>query len=335
MPCLKPWAAMKRRQFISLLGGAAVACPITARAQQPEKIAKIGYLDIGPASARADYTEALRLGLRDLGHVEGKNIAIEFRWADRAEQLLELAADLVRDNVDVIFAPSSTMVDAARQATSTIPIVFALHADPVGLGHVTSLARPGGNITGLSILLTDIVAKELEMLSEVVPQTRRVAILWNPTTPSHKLAIEAVKAAGQRLHLQLIMVPAQTTEDFDGAFAQMTRERVGAFVAVPSPLFFNRRAPLVEAARKHRLPGMFGSREFVEVGGLISYGADFIDMYKRAATYIDKILKGVKPDQLPVEQASKYKMVINLKTAEAIGLMVPPSVLARADDVIE
>jgi putative ABC transport system substrate-binding protein len=292
---------------------------------------------MGPAPA-ANYlprVEALRAGLRDLGYVEGKNIVIEFRWAEKVEQLPEMAAELVRMKVDIIFAGSSTYVEPARQATKTIPIVFATHADPVGIGHVASLARPGGNITGLSMLLTDLVAKELEILTQVVPEARRIAVLWNPTTPSHALAVKAVEAAGQRLGLQLVMTPAQTVDDFDRAFALMTRERVGAFLAVASPLFFTSRVPLAEGARKYRLPGMFGSRENVEAGGLVSYGADLLDLHRRATTYIDKILKGAKPDQLPVEQASKFEMVINLKTAKAIGLTVPPSMLLRADTVIE
>ena len=211
-----------------MIGGGAVAWSLPARSQQPEKIAKIGYLDLGPASVRVDRVEALRAGLRDLGYVEGKNIAIEFRWAQRSEQLPELAADLVHRRVDVIFAISSTMVEPARQATSTIPIVFATHADPVGIGHVASLARPGGNITGLSMLLTELVAKELEILTEVVPQGKRIAVLWNPTTPSLPPAMKAVDAAGERVSLQLIKVPAQASDDFDGAFALMARERVEA-----------------------------------------------------------------------------------------------------------
>ena len=325
---------MRRREFITLVCGAA-AWPLVARAQQPQKKATIGYLDIGPASLRLDRVEALRAGLGDLGYVEGKNIAIEFRWAERVDQLPELAADLVRNNVDVIFAPSSTMVEPTRRATRTIPIVFATHADPVGLGHVASLAKPGGNITGLSMLLTDLVAKELEILTQVVPQARRIAVLYNPKTPSHAPAIEAVEAAGQRLSLQLVMVQAQTIEDFDGAFALMARERAEALMVVVSPLFIAHREPLAELCLKHRLPAMFGSKEGVQAGGLMSYAADLIDLQRRAAIYIDKILKGTKPDQLPVEQASKYEMVINLKTAKAIGLTVPASVLARADEVIE
>ena len=325
---------MKRREFMTLLGGAAVAWPLAVRAQQPA-IARIGFLGPAPASTYSPRVEALQAGLRDLGYVEGKNIVIEFRWAEKVEQLPELAAELVRMNVDVIFASSSTFVEPARQATKTIPIVFALHADPVGVGHVASLARPGGNITGLSMLLTDLVAKELEIFKEAVPQATRIGILWNPTTPSHRPALQAVEAAGQKLGVQLLMVPARTIEDFVGAFATMTRERVGGFLVVAAPLTASQRAPLADLALKHRLPGMFGTRENVEAGGLMSYGADLNDLCRRAALYVDKILKGVKPAELPVEQASKYELVINLKTAKALGLDMPPSLLARADEVIE
>src|SRR5215475_365748 len=273
--------------------------------------------------------------LQYLGYVEGKNIAIEFRWADRVEQLPELAADLVRRKVDVIFAISSTMVEPARQATSTIPIVFATHADPVGIGHVVSLARPGGNITGLSMLLTELAPKELEILTEVVPKAKRIAVLWNPTTPSVPPAMKAVDAAGQRLGLQLVKVPAQASEDFDGAFSVMARERAEALMVVASPLFITHRERLAKLASQHRLPAMFGSKENVQAGGLISYSADLTDLHRRAASYISKILKGAKADELPVEQASKFEMVINLKAAKALGLTVPPSLIARADEVIE
>jgi len=227
---------MRRREFIALLGSGVAGWPLAARAQQSAKVARIGYLAVGSAAALASWVEALRAGLRDLGYVEGKNIVIEFRWAERVDQLPELAAELVRMNVDVIFANSSTFVEPARQATKTIPIVFSNHADPVGTGHVASLARPGGNITGLSMLLTDLVAKELEMLHETVPQAVRVGVLWNPTTPSHIPAVQAVKEAGEKLGVKLVLVPAQTVEDFEGAFATMTREHVGGFLSVGSPL---------------------------------------------------------------------------------------------------
>ena len=213
--------------------------------------------------------------------------------------------------------------------------MFAIHADPVGIGHVASLARPGGNITGLTMLLTDLVAKELEILKEAVPQATRIGVLWNPTTPSHQRAVPAAQAAGEKLGVQLLMVPARTVEDFDGAFSTMTRERVDSFLVVASPVIGSHRALVAELALKHRLPGMFGTREDVEAGGLMSYAADLNDLNRRAAIYIDKILKGTKPADLPVEQASKYQLVINLKTAKALGLDIPATVLARADEVIE
>jgi putative ABC transport system substrate-binding protein len=325
---------VRRRAFITLLGGAA-AWPLAARAQQPQKVARIGFLGLGPASAWSDRLGALRAGLGDLGWVEGKNILIEFRWADGVEQLPQLAAELVAMNVDIIFAPSSTMVEPARQATKTIPIVFSNHADPIGTGHVASLARPGGNITGLSELTTELNVKALETFREAVPQARRIGVLWNPTTPSQVPGLQSVKAAGEKLGLALRIVSAARAEEFDGALASMTREGVGGVFVVPSPLTILERARLGELALKHRLPTMFGAKESVQAGGLMSYGPDRNDMSRRAAFYIDKILKGAKPADLPVEQASKYLLVINLKTAKALGLEIPPTVLARADEVIE
>jgi putative ABC transport system substrate-binding protein len=325
---------MKRREFITLVGGAVATWPLALRAQH-SAMPVIGFLGPAPAAAYLPRMEALRAGLRDLGYVEGKNIVIEFRWADKADQLPEMAAELVRMKVDIILVSSSTYVEPVRQATKTIPIVFAIHADPVGVGHVASLARPGGNITGLSTLLTDLVAKELEIFKEAVPQTTRIGILWNPSTPSHGPAVQAVEAVGEKLGVQLLLAPARTVEEFDGAFSTMTREGLGGFLVIASPLSFSQRVPLAELALKHRLPGMFGSRENVEAGGLMSYGADYNDLHRRAALYIDKILKGAKPADLPVEQASKYELVINLKTAKALGLEIPPTLLGRADEVIE
>ncbi len=323
---------MRRREFITLLGGAA-AWPLTARAQQQHaKLPRMGFLGLAPEFSGV---EALLAGLRDLGYIEGTNIIIEWRWAEKVDDLPRLAADLVHLRVDVIFAPSSTFVEAARQATTTIPIVFGVHADPVGLGHVASLARPGGNVTGMSMLLTELAAKGLEMMTEAVPQVRRIGILWNPTTPSHPRALKAIEAASEKLGIELRVVPAQTLEDFDGAFSKMTQEFVGGFLPVASPLIVGQAAPLARLALKHRLPGMFPFKENVEAGGLMSYGADRNDLYRRAAGYVDKILKGTKPAELPVEQASKYQLVINLKTAKALGFKVPPTLLARADEVIE
>jgi putative ABC transport system substrate-binding protein len=327
---------MKRREFVALLiSAAAVVCPLTAWPQNSTKLARIGFLGIAPASASARRIEVLRATLRDLGWVDGKNIVIEFRWAERTDQLPELAAELARMNVDIIFAPSSTYVEAARRATQTIPIVFAIHADPVGLGHVASLARPGGNITGLSMLLTELAAKELEILKEAVPHAARVGVLWNPATPSHPLALKAAEAAGETLRVDIHALPVRTAGDFDAAFAMMTQERLDAFLDLSGPLSYAQRAPLAELALKHRIPGMFGQKENVEAGGLMSYSADTLDLVRRSAANIDKILKGTKPADLPVEQASKYELVINLKTANALGLEIPPMLLARADEVIE
>jgi putative tryptophan/tyrosine transport system substrate-binding protein len=323
-----------RREFITLLGGA-VVWPLPLRAQESAQVSRIGVLRSGPASAFAGRAEALRAGLRQLGYVEGKNIVIEFRWAETVDQLPKLAAELVRTNVDVIFAPSSTETEAARQATKTIPIVFGTHADPVGLGHVASLARPGGNITGLTVILTDLAAKGLEILKEAVPGATRIGVLFSPTAPSHRPAVQALETAGEKLGVQLLMAPVRTVDDFDGAFVTMARERVGGFFVPAEALTVSHRARLAELALKHRLPGMFGTRDNVEAGGLMSYGPDLNDLTRRAATYIDKILKGAKPADLPVEEASKYYLIINLKTAKAIGLTISESFLLRADELIE
>jgi putative tryptophan/tyrosine transport system substrate-binding protein len=325
---------MKRREFVTLLGGTAV-WPLVARAQQPTKVARIGFLGPAPASAFSPRVEALWAGLRELGYVEGKNITIEYRWAESVDQLPQFAAELVHLNVDLIFAVSSTYVEPARQATKTIPIVFAVHADPVGIGHVASLARPGGNITGLTMLLTDLSAKELQLLKEVLPDARRIGVVWNPTTPSHPPALRAVEAASAKLGVALQMVPLTTVKDFDRAFATMVWEGADGFLAVASPLSISHRWLFAEMALKNRLPSAFGSRENVEAGGLMSYGADLNDLHRRAATYVDKILKGSKPADLPVEQASKYELAVNLKTAKTLDLEIPPMLLARADEVIE
>jgi ABC-type uncharacterized transport system substrate-binding protein len=300
-----------------------------AHAQQSAKVHQIGYLIYGSPASVAHRTEALRMGLRDLGYVEGKNITIAFRSAETANQLPEVAADLVRLKVDVIFATSSTEVEAARQATKTIPIVFATHADPVSVGHVASLARPGGNITGLTLVQTEIVTKELEMMKQALPRLTRIGMLLTLTAPSYRPSADALEAAAPKLGVQLLTVPVRTPEDLDGAFTMMMRERANGFLAVSSPLTRAQRALLAELALKHRLPGMFMTRENVEAGGLMSYGPDLVDMTRRVATYIDKILKGARPADLPVEQASKFELVINLKTAKALGLTIPPSVLGR------
>jgi putative tryptophan/tyrosine transport system substrate-binding protein len=317
------------------MGGSAVTWSLAARAQQSAKLWRIGYLGFGPASSWTSQVDALRSGLRDLGYIEGKNIVIEFRWAERADQTFDLATQLVRMNVDVIFAPASTQVEPARRATNSIPIVFAQHADPVGLGDVASLSRPGGNITGLSMLLTELSVKELEILRETLPNAVRIGVLWNPTTPSHPTATKALEAASEKLGVQLVLVPAGTVSEIQEAFSTMSRERVSGVLVLSSPLYTAQGALLAEFQMKHQLPEIFATRGNVDAGGLMSYGADIDDLYRRAAVYIDKILRGTKPADLPVEQASKYLVVINLKTAKTLGLTIPPTVLARADEVIE
>lgn len=326
---------MRRREFITLLSGTVASWSSAVCAEQSAKVMRIGYLGFGPASSWTNEVEALRRGLRDLGYVEGKNLFFEFRWADRADETYELANQLVRLNVDVIFAPASTQVEPARRATGTIPIVFAQHADPVGLGDVASLSRPGGNITGMSMLLTELSVKELEMLRETFPDATRIGVLWNPTTPSHPTAINAVKAAGEKLGIQTVLAGAGTESEIREAFATMSKERVGGVLVLSSPLYNAQAALLAKLQMDYRLPEIFANRANVEAGGLMSYGADIDDLYRRAAAYIDKIFRGTKPADLPVEQASKYLVAINLNTAKALGLTIPPTVLARADIVIE
>jgi putative ABC transport system substrate-binding protein len=324
---------MKRREFIGGIGCAGILSLRVTYAQN--KVVHVGYLGVGYGPVQVPRVDALRAGLRDLGYVEGKNLVIDFRWADSSDRLPQLSAELVRMNVDVIFAPASTQVESARQVTDTIPIVFANHADPVGTAHVASLARPGGNVTGLTMLMTELAAKELELLKEALPHASRIGVLWNPTTPSHVPALEAVKAAGEKVGVALHLVPARTVDDFQQAFGGMEQLHVDGCLVVGSPLVATYGETLAERALKHRLPLMSANREGVEAGGFMSYGADIIDLYRRAAIYIDKILNGVKPADLPVEQASKYVLVINLKTAKALGITIPPSLLARADEVIE
>jgi putative ABC transport system substrate-binding protein len=306
-----------------------------AHAQQPAKVYQIGYLISGAPAAWTNRIEALRRGLQDLGYVEGKNMTIAFRSAETADRLPDVAAELVRLHVNVIFATSSTEVEAARQATTTIPIVFATHADPVGLGHVASLAQPGGNITGLSTLFTELVVKELEIMTQALPHMTRIGVLVTVTAPSHRPAADALEAAAPVLGVQVLPVPVRTSEDLDGAFALMARERVDGVLVVASAFTRAERARLAALALQHRLAGMFGTRDNVEAGGLMSYAPDLVDLTRRAATYIDKILKGAKPADLPVEQASKYQLVINLKTAQTLGITIPPLLLFQADEVIK
>jgi putative ABC transport system substrate-binding protein len=313
------------------------SAPLAVEGQQPGKVYRVGILTnkaSDPAEARL--WQAFRSGLRERGWIEGQNILIEFRGAEgNTARLPELAADLVRLKVDLIVARSSMFVQPAKEATSSIPIVFVVHADPVRTGHVTSLARPGGNITGLANLMTDLGPKELELLSSAVPVAKRIAVLWNPDTPSHTPALKAVEEAARTLRVQLQAVGARTAAELEGAFAAMARARAQAVLVLGSPIFFTAGQRVAELAITHKLPTMLDARAYVEAGGLMSYSPNYDDLYRRGATYVDKILKGSKPADLPVEQATKFELVINLKTAKALGLTIPQSVLARADQIIE
>jgi putative ABC transport system substrate-binding protein len=323
---------MRRREFIALVGGVA-AWPIAPCAQSARGIPTVGVLASAPASSPV--YQSFQRGLHELGWIDGHNIRIEFRRALTVEQLPRLAEELVGMQVDVILAGSSTQVEPARQATKTIPIVFAAHADPIGIGHVASLPRPGGNITGLSQLNTEFAGKGLEILKEAAPSATRIGVLWNPTSPSHVPGLKAIEAAAQQLGIQIHLASASTANEFDGALAAMAQAGVGSLLVASSPVVYYERALLAEVVLKYRLPGMFPNRDNAEAGGLLSYGADINDLFRRASSYVDKILKGAKPGDLPVEQAEKYQLVINLKTAKALGITVPPSLLARADEVIE
>jgi putative tryptophan/tyrosine transport system substrate-binding protein len=306
----------------------------SVQAQQPKRVARIGILSNSPVGDKERVAGFLR-GLRELGWTEGQNIALEYRWYEgNLDRLPELAAELVRLKVDLIFAPNSIVVEAAKRETTTIPIVFATHGDPVGVGHVASLARPGGNITGLAQLHAEQNSKGLELLKEVVPTASRIAVLWNPKAPAHKPIIKAVEAMGRELGLRLVLFGINDATEVEKTFTAIARERAGAAIVLQAPVFTASRQQLADLGLKHRLPTMFGFSDFVELGGLMSYGTDAIDLFRRAAIHVDKTLKGAKPADLPVELPKKFELVINLKTAKQIGLTIPQSVLYRADRVI-
>jgi putative ABC transport system substrate-binding protein len=328
---------VRRREFIILLASA-TACPLAAHAQQQAgKVPRIGYLGLTSPSDRPPLLDAFRQRLRELGWVEGQNIVIDYRFAeDRVDRLPDLAAELVRLKVDVIVSLGTQGVTAAKNATETIPIVMIAVRDPVGIGLIASLARPGGNVTGVSGYAgLELVTKQLELLKETVPQIRRVAILSNPSNAYHQLAIREVNVAARPLGVQLLLLEAQGPNEFDSAFAAMAKERAGALLVLSDGIFSSHSTRLADLAARSRLPAAYAVRESVEAGGLMSYGPSFLDLYRRSAVYVDKILKGAKPADLPVEQPTKFELVINLKTANALGLEVPATLLARADEVIE
>jgi len=325
---------MDRRTFIGTCAGSLLAIPCIADAQQPLKIARIGYLASSLAGG-PHLPEAFRQALRDLGYVEGHNVVIEYRDAEgKLEPLPTLAAELVALKVDVIVAASILPALAAKQATRTLPIVFATAGDPVTTGLVTSLARPGGNVTGLSNLNPELVGKRLEQLKQAVPGVSHVAVLWHPGFLGEREEKEMLKEAevtARALGVRLQFVEARGPADFDRAFSEMTKARAGALTVLGSTMFLIERRRLVDLAAKNRLPAVYAQREFVDAGGLMSYGPNLADLFRRAATYVDKILKGAEPGDLPVEQPTKFELVINLKTTKALGLTIPQSLRVQAE----
>jgi len=327
---------MKRREFITLLGGAAAAWPMVARAQQPA-MPVIGLLRGASFDAIPDELRRFREGLKDTGYVERENVTIEYRSADnQIDRLPELSVDLIQQRLAVIAAVDAASSRAAKAATTTIPIAFIVGGDPVSLGLVASLARPGGNATGINFFATELVAKRLELLRELVPAATRIAVLVNPADVAVTESIlRDVEAAARAMGLQIQIFKASTSREINAAFAELVRERPDALFVAPGPFFSGRRVQLTQLAALHRLPAAYGLRKYAEAGGLMSYGASLTDAMHQLGVYTGRILKGAKPADLPVVQSTKFELVINLQTAMMLGLEVPPTLLARADEVIE
>jgi putative ABC transport system substrate-binding protein len=320
---------------MGLLAGAA-AWPLTLRAQQAANIRRIGFLGNSTAALEANLVAPFREGLRELGYEEGRNIVVEYRWAEgKYERFPRLIAELAALNVEVIVTAGTPAAQAVQRAATSIPLVVAAFGDPVGVGLVASLARPGGNITGFTALAPELEGKRLELLREIVPQLSHVAVLWNPANAFMAATEREVETAAKILGIKVLSLGVRTPEELDTAFASILNERPGALNVLADRLFLHNRTRIMDFAARHRLPGVHAYRELVEAGGLMSYGPSYADMHRRAATYVDKILKGAKPADLPVQAPTKFELVINLKVAKALGLTVPPTLVARADEVIE
>jgi putative ABC transport system substrate-binding protein len=327
---------VERRTFLAGTGAVLLAAPLAAEAQAPGKVPRVGYVFARVSSEDQQLLDAARQGLRELGHVEGQNIALEVRWAEgRYDRLPDLVAELVRLKVDVLVVATTPGALAAKNATRTIPVVMVGLGDPVGSGLVASLARPGGNLTGLSLSNKELSGKRLELLKESLPRLSRVAVLTNPDIPIHGVFWKETQTAAKTLGLQLYPIKVPAPEDFDEVFRAAAHRRAEALLVFDDALTIGHRRRLVALAARHRLPAMYGTREFPDAGGLLSYGPNFFDQYRRTATYVDRILKGAKPADLPIEQPTKFELVINLKAAKALGLTIPQSLLLRADEVIQ
>jgi putative tryptophan/tyrosine transport system substrate-binding protein len=312
------------------------SAPSTCPAQSPARMPRIGVLSGATPATGAARHEALRQGLRELGYVEGKNVVLEVRYADgRPERLPALASELVRLNVDVVVTSGDHQIRAVRQATQTIPIVVALAGDLVGAGHAASLARPGGNVTGLTTVGPEAAVKRLELLKAGFPKVSRAGLFWNPTNAVNSVILEEIKLSAPAMGVQLISLQVQGPDDLDGAFRAALRDRIDAVMAFGDTVLLTHRARIVDFAAKHRLPAIYGNQDYMDVGGLMFYGPNVAAMYRRAATYVDRILKGARPSDLPIEQPAKLELAINLKTAQALGLTIPQSLLLRADQVIQ
>jgi putative ABC transport system substrate-binding protein len=330
---------MRRRQFLSLLGGAALL-PLagldTVRAQQSSKIRRIGFLGNSTAALEANLIGPFRQGLRDLGYQEGGNVQIEYRWADgNYQRFPKLIAELISSKVDVIVTAGTPASLAVKKATSSIPLVMIAVGEPVATGLVASLARPGGNITGVTSIAPEMEGKRLELLREVVPGISHIAVLWNAASPVQVIQERETRAAAQVLGVKMLSLGVRTREEIEDALAAIDKERPGALLVLADRLFLHHRTRIMDFATQRRLPGVHAYRELVEAGGLMSYGPSYADMHRRAAWYVDKILKGAKPADLPVERPTKFDLVVNVKAAKAIGVTIPASFLLRADQVIE
>jgi len=327
---------MRRRAFITLLGGAAAAWPLAARAQQAGKVWRIGVLSGASRETAFTNYEGFLQGMRELGYVEGRDFVMEYRFAEgQYERFPDFAAELVRLNVDVILIGATSAIRMLQRATTTIPIVLAYSTDPVGNGFVASLSRPGGNITGLSSSSDDTAPKQLELVATVVPNVSRIGLLGNPASPTYTDVRKGAENAAQKVGLTLVSVEARNPQEIEAAFASFVSERVQAFISAGDALFFAQRRQIAELALKSRLPSMFSQREYAAAGGLMSYGENLSEFFRRAAPFVDKIFKGAKPGDLPMEQPTRFNLVINRKTADALGVAIPPQLYIFADEVIE